>query len=242
MMLLTAGLAAFFLSAAVAGADPSVTPGWSITGHYLLIEHVKGVDAFDGIDFHPDKTCTVDYDGSNGLAGTYVAGKDGRLSILLDGGLERSYELKRGRMSLVLSGPGQDDLFYALLPNPPVKLAFKDVLGAYYSRNSMGDCATEVTADHRFRLHVHNFLSNGTYSNVNVEGSCTYANGVITYLQERVTGVEQDDLFVKDVVVKHDARGLWVVDPFDDDLLLETPARDVELPPPPPQYSKPAGP
>jgi hypothetical protein len=54
--------------------------------------------------------------------------------------------------------------------------------------------------------------------------------------------VADDDLFQRDVAIKHDEKGLWVIDPMHDDLSLETPAKNLDLPPPPPQYSKPANP
>jgi len=228
-------LALFFLSAAFAAADSSVQPGGSITGRYVLVEHVKGVDAFDGIDFHPDKTCTVDYDGSNGIGGSYEINKDGTLSITMIDGDQLTYHFRRMKITLLLSQYGKDDLNYDLVPDPPSKLAFQDVLGAYLLRTAQWDGITEITAGHTFRAHIHTYNQDGTYTDMNFSGKCTYDNGVITYLPDDST-----DILQRDVVIRHDAKSLWVIDPYNDDVRCEAPAKNLDLPPPPPQYSKPA--
>ncbi len=57
----------------------------------------------------------------------------------------------------------------------------------------------------------------------------------MTYLPDKPLG-SQEDVFIKDALAKHDAKGLWVIDPYDDVLLLETPAKDLNFPPPPAGY------
>jgi len=216
-----------FLSLAIAKADSTVRPGGSLTGHYMLIAHAKGVDALDGIDFHADKTCTVEYDGSTGLPGSYEVNKNGSLTILVAGGEEFTYLFRRLKVTMLLSQHGQDDLYYGLLPDPPAKLEFKDVLGAYYLRDTGGEETTEITADHKYRMRGRYFLQDGTYSDVAVDGTCSYANGVITYVPVH-SNQDQTYLAMRDLVVKHDEKGLWVVDAANDAVMCETPSKNLD--------------
>jgi len=228
-------LLTLLLAIAAARADDTA-PAISWTGHYLLIEHVMNIDALDAIDFHPDGTCAVDYTGATAIPASYKI--DGaRLTITLPAGAPTFvYGFTRRNMSLTLTKYNADDLHYDLLPTTPSPVTFNDVIGIYYSRDPLGDCSVQITPDHHFHMHVRNFYSEDhTYYDVDAYGKCTFANGIVTYLPDHATGPQQD-LFIKDVLVKHDAKGLWVIDAFDDVLLNETPAKDLNFPPPPAGY------
>jgi hypothetical protein len=229
-------LLGFLLSVAVARANVGALSGVSISGHYILIEHVKNIDALDGIEFHPDGTCKVDYDGNAGVAATYKFGDDGKMTITLgDGSKAFTYGVKWQKISLKLSNDAAD-FYYALQPDGPSRLTFKDVTGIYDTHNSQGDYATEITADHHYRVHIRDFDPQGrTYFDVYTDGTCSFANGIVTYLPARSLG-SQMDVFIKDILAKRDAKGAWVIDPVDDKLLLETPAKDLSFPPPPAGY------
>jgi len=224
------------LSATIASADPSPPPGRALTGNYLLIEHVKDIDALDRIEFHPDGTCKVDYNGSLGVAATYQFGHNGKMTITLDGGQSFTYGMKKQRVSMLLSQDNQQDLYYALLPAVPPAVTFNDLVGIYDTHNSAGNYATEITADHHFFDHIRYLDPQAhTYFDVYTDGACSFANGIVTYLPDRPLG-SQTDIFIKDALAKHDTTGLWVIDPYDDVVLLETPAKDLGFPPPPAGY------
>lgn len=225
-----------FLSLAIADADPWVPASGSITGHYLLIEHDTDIDSLDAIEFHPDGSCKVDYTGRAGIAASYKFGNDEKMTITLDDGSKAfTYGVKRGKISLKLSNDDADR-YYALLPDSPAPVTFNDVLGIYATHNSLGDYATQITADHHFHVHLRDFNpQNHTYFDVFTDGTCTFANGIVTYLPEHPFGTQAVD-FIKDALARRDARGLWVISAYDDKLLLETPARDLNFSPPPAGY------
>ncbi len=113
------GLSVYLLFAATACTDPSVRAGGPLTGDYLLIEHVKDTDALDRIEFHPDGTCKVDYNGSLGVAASYKFNRDGNMTITLDGGHAFTYGMKKQRVGMLLSQDDQANLYYGLLPDVP---------------------------------------------------------------------------------------------------------------------------
>jgi len=237
----TRSLIALLLLLAIAAARADDTaPAVSWTGHYLLIEHILNTSALDAIDFHPDGTCAVDYTGTTAIPASYKI--DGaKLTITLPAGAPTFvYGFTRKNLCLTLTQYNAADLHYVLLPATPSPVTFKDVVGIYHSRNPIGDSAQEITPDHHFRMHIRNYFPDDhTYGDGYANGTCTFANGIVTYIPDQTGSSPQQDLFIKDVLVKHDARGLWVIDAIDGVLLDETPAKDLNFPPPPAGY-KPA--
>ncbi len=65
----------------------------------------------------------------------------------------------------------------------------------------------------------------------------TYANGIITYFNKHSTPSVAGK-FNRDVIIRRDNAGIWVVDTFENTLLCEIPANSLDLPPPPPGYSQ----
>jgi hypothetical protein len=253
-------LAAFLLPVAAFGADSTPDPGpAAVTGTFVLIEHVKGVEAADRIAFHPDGSCVLDLDGRKGLTGSYNADADGNLSLVADGGKTAlSYHFKRGKVGLVLSHDGDDDLYYGLLPDYPPRLQFSDLVGSFSCDDENGDSVTTITPDHKFSVHLRQLTTvaaapsgivstiaswfnggaNKVYYDIAIDGTCSYADGVTTYIVEHYAGSQPPDQSLSDVVIKRDDKGLWIIDPYHDKVICQPPAANLDLPAPPAGYDK----
>jgi hypothetical protein len=140
-------------------------------------------------------------------------------------------------LTLRVSQPGGSDLIYVLLPPPPHPTD-ADIVGAYRAHSDLGDTAGELSRDHKFREHLIDLMQDRTYYEIEMEGTYTYVDGVITYYPEHSTA-PQPDKYIRDFVIRKERTCLWVVDPFNDVPLCQTPVRNLDLPPPPAGY-KPA--
>jgi hypothetical protein len=247
---LVSSLSAFFLPIAALHADES--PGSTsatLSGTYVLVEHPKGVEAPDRIAFHPDGSCAVDMDGQNGVAGKYHTDADGNLTIERGGGNPNlTYHFNREKITLILSNENQDDFYYGLLPDHPPHIGFSDLVGIVSCHNEAGDSVAEITPDHRFHDRLHElscapgsaaWLAAAPQDRVcydlDLDGTCSYSGGVISYVVEHCRGSTQDQSLA-DVVIKHDDKGLWLIDPYHDKVICQPPAKTLDLPPPPPGY------
>lgn len=256
MKQLLALLAILVLPIAVCAQDRS--PPITLSGTYVLVDHVKGIEAPDLIGFHSDGTCLLNLDGSNGLTGNYFAGTDGSLKINpTPTAPSLSYTYEQGKVSMKITTENQEDLYYCQLPAQAPRVTFNDVLGIYSYGDENGDSAGEITADHRFREHIHEFSVEGpsglgaiiasffkgnsgerhVYYDVTMDGTCSLDNGVITYTVQHITGSPQQDQSFADILVKIDSSGFWIVDPYHDKVICEPPAKSLDLPPPPDGYT-----
>ena len=103
-------------------------------------------------------------------------------------------------------------------------------------QNEMGSSATEITGAHKFRAHLHDLVPDDhTYYDIHIEGTYTYADGIGTYFPEHSNAPEQDK-YLRDIIMKRDEKGLWVIDPYHDLIVCGAPATNLDLPPVPPGY------
>jgi hypothetical protein len=222
----------------------------SLSGTYELVEHYKGVEAPDRIEFRADGSCVMDLDGAHGAVGKYHADSS---SLTIDpggGSAALTYQYRLGTFNLVLSKGGQDDLYYGKLPAERPHVQFTDLTGMYSCHNEAGDSVCQVTANHEFHIKLRElscvpwsaqWLAGGAagrvYNDVFVDGTCSYADGVTFYKVEHYQGPEEDQS-VADVVIKRDNTGLWVVDAYRDKVVCQPVTTSMDLPPPPFGYSK----
>jgi hypothetical protein len=207
-----------------------------LSGKYLLVEHPKDVQAPDLLDFHPDGSCVVDLGVHTGIAGKYQTDDTGNLTLQPAGNPEFKYHFQRLKTSIILTPDSGSPLYYGLKPDQPTPVAFTDAIGTYLARDQYGDSVTQITPDHKFLIHGHQFDNDGhVYYDIRLDGTCSFADGVITYNIAHSVSTQQDQ-YVRDLLVKHDDKGLWVVDAYTDAILCETPSKDLDLPPPPEGY------
>jgi len=215
------------------GREAAVAPN----GKYLLAERPTEVDAPNAIEFRPDGSCLVDAGERTGIAGKYHVNRDGTLKIEADTGTktEYTYHYQLLKYTLVLSQDEDTTLYYVRLPDGPHP-RYDEIVGIFQAHNDLGDSAGELAADYTFRSHLLNLPpGEHTYYDISMDGKCTYADGVVTYIPEH-SNAPQQDKYLRDFIVKRDAKGLWVIDPFHDAVLCETPATSLDLPPPPKGY------
>jgi hypothetical protein len=74
------------------------------------------------------------------------------------------------------------------------------------------------------------------YFELHMDGSFSYAAGVITYRLAHANLPRKDD-YLRDFVVRREGRCVWMVDPFNDKLQCQKRAGTMDLPPPPEGYS-----
>jgi hypothetical protein len=202
----------FFITACGGGA------GKTISGKFLLFEHPRDADAPDAIEFRSDGSCIVDAGERTGILGKYHAYPNGSLKIDADTGTQTEYT-------------------YNYRPEGPHP-QFAEIVGIFRAHSDLGDSAGEITADHRFRDHLQDLVpEEHVYYDINIDGKCSYSNGVVTYVPEH-SNAPQQDKYLRDFIVKRDGRGLWIVDPFHDTVLCETPATNLDLPSPSNGYRK----
>ncbi len=235
-------------NAAIAAANASAEatpPGNPVTtaplnGRYLLDACPTNVEVMDGIEFHPDGTCLMDVDGSTGIPGAYKIPSEGQMTIQSNDGLHGFHYLaRRGDINLNFSTENDPTgFYYSLVPKDRQHIDFSDVLGSYLCRDSYGDCVTTITPDHKFHVNGRYLDSQArTYSDYTTDGTCSFNDGIVTYFTQHSTD-SQEYKYVRDVLVKHDAGGLWGTDVYEDKVLIETPQKNADLPPPPPGYTQ----
>ena len=225
-----------------------------LSGTYVLIEHYKDVRAAERIAFSKDGHCVMDIDGRTAVTGTYDARADNTMAIYpADGAGELDYQFAQGKMTLTLSKANQDDLFYGLLPDQPPDITFKDVVGIVTCHNDAGDSTCNITPDHHFDARIrelsapseggifsvlHDIVTGvkRTYTDITVDGTCSYADGVIHYTVQHTKSPEPDES-LNDIVIKVDANGLWIIDASRDQVICQPYGKSLDLPPPPAGYT-----
>jgi hypothetical protein len=226
-------LSGFFIAACGGGPDKV------ISGKYSLFELPADRDAPDAIEFRPGGSCLIDSGERTGILGKYRASANGRLKIAAESGMWKDYTCKYElhKITLVLDPDEETSLIYVRLPEGPHP-EFTEILGTFFAHTDLGDSAGEITADHKFRDHLRYVdHERHTYEEAEIDGKCTYADGVVTYLPEK-SDAPQQEKYMRDFIVKRDAKGLWLVDPFHDEVICQTPVTDLSLPPPPDGYGK----
>jgi hypothetical protein len=209
----------------------------TITGKFSLSESPSDTDAPDAIEFRPDGSCLVDSGERTGIPGKYHVSPDGHLSISTNAGSHTgyTYQYQLLKHTLVLSPNENVSLIYVRLPEG-LHPQFTEIVGIFQMHTDLGDSATEITADDKFRVHLRSLVpEEHTYYDISMDGKCSYAKGVVTYVPEH-SDAPQQDKYLRDFIVKRDAKGLWGVDPFHDTVVCETPGTDLSLPPPPKGY------
>jgi len=208
-----------------------------IDGKFLLSDRPAEADAPDAITFRPEGSCVFDDGERRGAAGKYLADAAGHIKIEADAGPRKKYKYryKLLRYTLVLSDDDGNSLYYVRPAEGPHP-SFNEILGIFSAHNDLGDTKGEITEDHHFRAHLLTLnAEDHTFYEISMDGSCNYEDGVVTYLPEH-SDDPQADKYVRDFIVKRDEKGLWIIDPLHDSLLCETPATNLELPPPPGGY------
>jgi hypothetical protein len=211
----------------------------AISGKFLLSEHPKDVDALDSIDFQHDGNCIVDSGERTGIPGKFHFYSGGGLSIEVETGIHAkyTYNYQMLKYTLLLSKDTNPTLYYVRMPEG-AHPQFAEITGIFHAHNDLGDSSGEITTNYKFRDHLHNLVPDEhVYYDVNIDGICSYSNGVVTYLPEH-SNAPQQDKYLRDFIVRRDENGLWIVDPFHDTLLCESPATNLDLPPPPNGYRK----
>jgi len=211
--------------------------GRSLTGKYLLYNHPEDIDAPDLIEFHPDGTCAIDAGDESGLQAKYHSYPFDRLTIEATAGDRKKYGYKYQllKYTLILTSGEEDPLYYVRAPDGPHP-EFSEITGLFGAHSDLGNSAGEITADRTFKIHVLSLVAEDrTYYDITMDGKCTYVDGIVTYYPEHNTE-SRPDKYVRDFIVKRDTKGIWLIDPFHDNLLLETPATNFDLPPPPNGY------
>jgi hypothetical protein len=222
-----------------------------LSGTYVLVEHPTGIKIPDRVAFQGGGACVVELEGKAGLAGKYQADAAGNLTIDAGNGEEpEKFQYARKQVSMILTDKDAGDFYYARLPAEKPHVEFKDLTGIFWCQNEMGESVTEITPVHRFRVLLRelsapqNILTplltqakDRTYTDVTLEGTCSYADGVTTYTVEH-TDAAQPDQSTADVVIKRDAKGLWIVDAYHDAVICQPLVDKLELSAPPAGYQK----
>ena len=213
----------------------------ALSGTYVLMERPADGEAIDRIVFNKDWSCRFDIDDRKDVAGKYqITQKGNSTHITLEPGPASpsvTYDLTRLDLSVwLMPGDGSMSLVYGLMPREPAKVTFGDVVGRFASRDSVSDEVTEITADHQYKCSGWFLDSEAhTYQNFEIDGTCAYANGVITYFPVH-SDISQKDKYSSDIVLKRDSSGLWVVVATDNNIVCETPTGSFDVPPPPLGY------
>src|SRR5579862_7103801 len=223
------------LSAGCGDADKATNS--QLAGKFFLAECPTGSIAPDAIEFRADGTCLVDAAGHSGVAGKYEVSEDDRLTIEADVGAWKEFNApcELLKHTLTLEPNDDTDLIYVRMPDGPHP-QFNEILGTFSLHNDSVDSVGEITAEHKFREHLHDLDSDDhTYYDIHIDGTCTYSNGIVTYLPEK-SDAPQQDKYLRDFIIKRDSRGLWQIDPFQDAIICELPATNLDLPPVPSGY------
>jgi hypothetical protein len=207
-----------------------------LIGRFLLSERSAGPWVPDDIQINADGSCAIHADRRpRGSLGCQIH-PDGTMTFdsrgLLPDAFTGAYRLLD--YTLRVSPPGGSDLIYVLRSPPPYPTD-ADIVGVYRAHSSSGDAATELASNHTFRVHLMNLMPDHTYIEIEMDGTYTYTDGVITYYPEHSTAPQRDK-YIRDFVIRKEKACLWIVDPFNDVPLCQTPVPNLDLPPPPAGY------
>ncbi len=158
----------------------------------------------EAMEFMADGSCVLDMGGHKGVKATFQTDKDSNLTIKILA-LPSTYHYCLLTYTLTFCGPDGSEYVYVRPPAAPHP-EFKDVVGIFSAHTDLGDAATEITADHKFRMHMH-YLVPGekNYYDIFMDGTCTYAGGIITYTPEHDTSPVLTK-YIRDFVVKCDEK------------------------------------
>lgn len=240
------------LSLGIGCGNGSRSSNKGLAGKFFLSECPTDSVAPDAIEFRPDGSCVVDAGGRTSIAGKYETSAVGHMSMWLTVGVVQrhlvieadtvawkqficSYEL--GNYTLTMQDADGTPLIYVRMPEGP-RPQFNQILGTFGVHNEAGDSAGDLTADYKFHDHLHELdPDKHLYHDVQVDGTCTYSNGVLTYRPEHSNAPERDK-YLRDFIIKRDSKGLWQIDPYHDTIICEPPVTNLDLPPVPSGYRK----
>jgi len=238
--LLPSLLALIIPRAAFAASDDA---GVALSGTYVLSQCPNNIQTFDRIVFKNDWTCLIDPGDGRSVPGKYQltgAGDSATMTIDPSSAMPpATYGIWRLDHSFWLTpASGGEPIGYSLLPPHPPNLNFDQIVGTFFCRERAGYNAFQITPDHKFHSRAIALDSDAhTAQEIDVDGTVTYANGIITYFNKHSTPSVAGK-FNRDVIIRRDNAGIWVVDTFENTLLCEIPANSLDLPPPPPGYSQ----
>jgi hypothetical protein len=203
-----------------------------LRGKFVLFTLPKeGTKAPEAMEFMADGTCILEVGGHAGVKGTFRTDADSKLTLKYGAEPKAVLTYHYCLLTFMLTFCQSDgsDIYYMRPPSAPHP-EFKDLVGIFLAHNDLGDAVTEITPDHRFRAHLHSLDNNEkSYYDTSMDGTCTYADGIITYIPEHDNSPEKSKYF-RDFVVKCDEKGMSIIDFLHDNVLLETPAKTFDLP------------
>jgi hypothetical protein len=208
------------------------------SGVYVLFERPAGVDLLDEIEFLEDGKCLVDQDARTRLPATYHTTPDGHLVIESEVTSQPSYtyRVEFHHQSLELSPTDEVRLFYVHPPEGPHP-PLADLVGIFLMHSKLGESVTEITADGHFRarLRVIDHESK-TYSEMTMDGTCAYSEGIVTYHIDH-SNTPQSDVYIRDFIEKlEDKTIISEADPFVDGISIAKRIPTFDLPEPPKSY------
>lgn len=213
-----------------------------LKGKFLLFEHPEGVDTPDAIEFSSNGACLRDVGDNRHIAAKYQIDREGRLVIVADTSTTTTYTYQYQLLNHTLKLAGDDLTLFYVRPPESQHPRFEEIVGTFGMHSDLGESAGQITSDHKFREHLHNFVPDDhAYYDIHMDGTCSYGDGVVTYLPEH-SNAPQKDKYLRDFIIKRDASGLWIIDPFHDSIVCQTPATNLDLSPPPEGYQKEQGP
>jgi hypothetical protein len=221
------------------GGAATRNPAAALSGTFVLAERPVKSEAYDRIEFYPDWTCRMDIGQQKNLAGKYHITQKGT-SLTIDPGPQKvpiTYDLSRLDLSVWLTSDKDNYTYiYSLLPQEQPKVTFSDLVGKFLYRDSFSVSVGEITADYKFRT-VGWILDSQkhTCTAFHVDGKCEYSGGVMTYYPEH-SDLPNQDQYNRDVIVKRDESGFWVVDQGDNQVLCDMEVNSMNPPPPPDGY------
>jgi len=224
------------------GGAGAVKPTAALSGTFVLVERPVKSEAFDRIAFYPDWTCRMDIDQLMDVPGKYHITQNGNTTTLtIDPGPQNSpatFDLTRLDLSVWLTSNKDNYTYvYSLLPREQPTVDYADIVGKYAYKDSTSVSVGEFTADHKFRAIGWILDSQKhTCTAFHVDGKCAYSGGVITYYPEH-SDLSYHDQYTRDVVVKSDETGVWVVDQVDNQVLCDMEINNMNPPPPPDGYT-----
>jgi hypothetical protein len=202
--------------------------------------------SIDIIEFLPNGECVIDMsDGSGGMTGSYRGIADGKLSLEF-GNPRRAHTYKAAlkRSILTLTDSRGAESVFVSQPNPPHP-KIEEIIGTYRGQRDNGD-TMEIFVYKRTPDHMGEVLfrvlskTRHIFRDFHIIVKWTYANGIsLNTLETSDLPPEFRYVHSRDFISKRDQKGLWTVDTASSDIMCETPADKLELPPVPEGFYRP---
>ena len=206
-------------------------------GKFILADRAEGTKVLDAIDFQPEGKCVVASHGHTDLKGTYSMDEDGLLTIVAPEASPATYEytFRYFPTSMILTTKDGDEFNYAIPPAAPHPKE-SEVTGMFLVHTELGDALTELSADHTFRIHLHQYDNDEhTFVDIAMDGNWTYSDGIVEYRPKNQVSPLKFE-YVRDFMTKRDDKGLWCIDAYLHNEACMVPVEKFELPNPPAGY------